>query len=228
MGLRERKKQHTRRALIEAAARLFQQKGYEQTTVAEIAAAVEVSPRTFFSYFPSKEELLFADTDERIRIAVDAIAHRDPADRPPELLVRAVERVIASGTLAGGPDGAMMPVRLALFTASPALVGAAVRRLLLVQEAMAGALHHAYPEELTETSAAAMVGALVGALFAAALASLRRGDDPDQLRAELRDAMALAMRGITSLGGAGGDLVPGFVGHSGVEDPLSPHQASGS
>lgn len=192
-GLRERKKQRTRRALVEAAGRLFQQRGYERTTVAEIAAAVEISPRTFFSYFPSKEDVLFADTDERIRIAVDAIADGDPADRPRDTLLRAVERVIASGTLAGGPAGTLMSVRLGLFSTSPALAGAALRRLLRVQEAMADALHRAYPEELTETTAAAMVGALVGALFATALASLRRGDDLDRLRAELRGAVGVAM-----------------------------------
>jgi DNA-binding transcriptional regulator YbjK len=55
-SLRERKRERTRRALIDAAAQLFERKGYDETTVAQIAAAAEIGTRTFFGYFASKEE----------------------------------------------------------------------------------------------------------------------------------------------------------------------------
>jgi AcrR family transcriptional regulator len=59
MSLRERKKRLAQATIEEAALRLFEQKGYEQTSIQDIADAVMMSPRTFFRYFSSKEEVLF-------------------------------------------------------------------------------------------------------------------------------------------------------------------------
>ncbi len=82
VGLRERKKARTREALEEAAMGLFSRQGFDRTTVEEIADACEVSPRTFFRYFPTKEDVLFADAEARRERLLAVIAERPTTEDP--------------------------------------------------------------------------------------------------------------------------------------------------
>src|SRR5436190_12408934 len=76
-GLRERKKQQTRDKIARVALELFAERGYDQTTLAEIADAADVSTRTIFAYFESKEDILFCDEPafyDSLKEALDARA----------------------------------------------------------------------------------------------------------------------------------------------------------
>jgi AcrR family transcriptional regulator len=93
-GLRERKKARTREALLEAAMERFSRHGFDGTTVEEIAEACEVSPRTFFRYFPTKEDVLFADSAGRRDRLLAVIAERPPGE-PAFGALRAAMRALA-------------------------------------------------------------------------------------------------------------------------------------
>jgi AcrR family transcriptional regulator len=77
VGLRERKKQRTRETIERVALDLFVERGYHATTLADIAEAADVSTRTIFSYFPSKEDILFCEFP-----AMKEAFGRALADRP--------------------------------------------------------------------------------------------------------------------------------------------------
>jgi AcrR family transcriptional regulator len=85
-GLRERKKQRTREAIVEAAFDLFAERGFDGTTIADIADAAEIAPRTFFAYFPSKDDVVFHDFAEKHALVASWLRNREPGTNAIEAL----------------------------------------------------------------------------------------------------------------------------------------------
>jgi AcrR family transcriptional regulator len=99
-GLRQRKKESSRRTIEDAAWELFAEKGYEETSINDIAERADVAPRTFFRYFPTKEAVLYPQFDELLQSVRDEFRRR-PADEPViESLFGGLEKL--AGSLEGG------------------------------------------------------------------------------------------------------------------------------
>ena len=90
VGLREVKKLRTRREIADRAMQLFAQRGFDHVTVAEVAAAADVSEKTVYNYFPTKEDLFFDEVPERARKLGDAIRSR-PSGEPIIATLRRVQ-----------------------------------------------------------------------------------------------------------------------------------------
>ena len=186
VGLRERKKARTRDTIQRQALRLFLAKGYETTTVEEIAAAAEVSHMTFFRYFPTKEDVVFAD--EYDALLTDRIAGR-PANEP---AVEAVRRALLEGlSLVYAEAREELLVRTRLIASTPALRARLWEQQLGTANVFAGALvaRSGHPGLTFETRVVA------AACAAAATTAVLAWADEDG-RAELPDLMDRAFAAI--------------------------------
>lgn len=96
LPLRERKRALTREAILAAAERLFEERGFDNVTVAEIANAANVSVKTLFVYFRSKEDLVFTDT-WLLDLCLDALRRRPPGTSPAEAVTHALIAVLRDG-----------------------------------------------------------------------------------------------------------------------------------
>lgn len=144
MGLRESKKQETRRLISDCATRLFMEQGFEQTTIAEIAAAARVAKKTVTNYFPRKEDLALDHHEEFTAALARAVAGRSPDEGPLTALRRAFRATLEQHSPVAGFTG---PEFARMVADSPTLT-ARVRELHeqrehALAEALAGAAESA-------------------------------------------------------------------------------------
>ena len=137
--LRERKKQRTRDALLRVALELFTTRGYDATTVDDIAEAVDVSQRTFFRYFAGKEEAALALQELAAAQFVTALRERPPHEAPMEAMRQAV---LEGWDTIHDVISRVVPIELYLRTyqvieSTPVLLAAHLRRSKEIEERIA-------------------------------------------------------------------------------------------
>ena len=184
-GLRERKKLRTRSAITHHALRLFRERGYEATTIAEIAEAAEISESTFYRYFPTKEAVLLVDDfDDELVAAFRA--------QPPELsLVEAMRRSLRETFEDITPSEVEdARERTALMIAIPEVRQALAVQLLSSIDLLAGLIGERSGRPAADPAVRAQAGAVIGALTGVALT-------PDlDLAEDFIEAMATALEGL--------------------------------
>jgi AcrR family transcriptional regulator len=163
-GLRERKKAKTRAAIREHALRLFRERGYSATTVEQIAAAAEVSPATFFRYFPTKEDVVLQDDMDLVTLeALEA----QPADLGPIAAMRAATTAMVAQ--ASTADLARLRDTIELTMSVPEIRARAVDEFTRTIEVMATALAKRAGRDPDDFAARNVAGAMIGVIMAATL-----------------------------------------------------------
>jgi len=160
-GLRARKKQQTRQALRSAALRLMADHGLDKVTVEDIAAAADVSPRTFFNYFSTKEEAIVGTDPEWMGHVSSVLAAR-PVDEEPLFSVHAVLAEIAVAVL---ELRELHVLRRKVMAENPSLMAGHVAAFAGFERVLVGAIRdRAGPHGLSEPDAMLLVAAAVAAM----------------------------------------------------------------
>lgn len=201
LGLRESKKLRTREALIEAAMRLYREKGFDGVTVAEIARQADVSPRTFFGYFETKEDVFLGRGDDRLERLVQAIKERDrrlpilSAIRPALLQDREPRR-----------EGTVRAPRLTELLRHPAIASRLRERWNRWEDVLAEAIADDVGARTGDPEPRVVAAAITGAIRIAAAAAQQQ---PTRRKQVAERVFELLASGLSRYGAIGSDATAG-------------------
>lgn len=198
IGLRERKKLKTRAAIQKEAMRLFLEKGYEATTIEEIAAAVDISPSTFFNYFPSKEDVVF--TDELDPLLLDAM-NAQPHDVNPIAALRNGMRSVFSHL--SPEQDLLLRQRIRLMTSNPELRAALLNQFASQIDQIAVVLAERVGRTPEDFAVRNLSGALLGVMMSTFLSA---ANDPTADLIKLADRAMAHLEAGLPLDWSGGPL----------------------
>jgi AcrR family transcriptional regulator len=192
-GLRERKKARTRASIREHALRLFREHGYPTTTVEQISAAAEVSPATFFRYFPTKEDVVLQDDMELFTL--DALEAQ-----PPELGPIAAFRAAAAESLTEmtAADRARLTETTHLAMSVPEIRARALDELIKTMDMIAVALAERAGRPADDFAVRTMTGAVIGVIMSVTVPSVM-GNAPieiGEMFTRIDQALALLEAGL--------------------------------
>jgi AcrR family transcriptional regulator len=190
IGRRERKKQHTRDELVAAASRLFTERGFDETTTADIAEAADVSQRTFFRHFASKEAVLYGDSEEVALAFGDAIRSRPADEEPLEAVAGALQSL--TQIYAGDAERTFLQAQLAARYPSVSAYSRAVVQRGLEQAIIAAVAERMGVDPLKDPRPEVIAGATMSAVRFA-LRQFASGKRSSNL-------LAITAKALTSLG----------------------------
>ena len=195
-GLRERKKQRTREAIVNAALELFAERGFNGTTVADIAEAAEIAPRTFFSYFPSKDDVVFHDFEDQFALVSSWLSERESGANTFDALRAGIATSFAESG-APGPDLEWKTLRHKLVRENASLAAHADhlhgKFAELVSESVANDLGDAPTDLRPRLVAAAMMAAMD------VVDQLSEDDAAEHSRATFESLLAFLQGGLAAL-----------------------------
>lgn len=163
LGLRERKKLRTAELISETAIALFLRDGFDHVSVAEVAAAAEVSKKTVFNYFPTKEDLVFHPIRDHVDEAAQVVRAREPGEPP----LAALRRHFLAGLASADPNTGLADYAEFL-DFQRMVMGTPSLKLRLMEQWMAGedSLAEALAEALGEPPHAVLPRVLAGQFVA--------------------------------------------------------------
>ncbi|MFG1867225.1 TetR/AcrR family transcriptional regulator [Micromonospora arborensis] len=221
LSLRERKKQQTRSRLWRTAIELFGERGFDQVSVAEIAAAAEVSKMTVFNYFATKEDLVLGPMQAHVGDLARIVRERDPGESVVEALRRQyLDRLAARDPSVGLNDDPTVLRVQRLVQSTPALLKGAYDFLVRSQDLLARELATMAAQdrpnagggpavaEFTARAAAAQIAAVRNTLYVEIIGRLLAGESADEIYPDavrlVEQSFDLLERGLRGFGGPSG------------------------
>lgn len=203
LGLRERKKRATWAALHRAALTLVRERGLDQVTIDDIAAAADVSPRTFFNYFRTKEEAIIGTNPEHVAELAAELRDRPDAEGP----VAAVRAVLLSGAERISEQQDLWEMRVAVATRHPDLFQSAWASSAQLEAALTRALAERMRVDVARSPLPGILAGMAVAIrrHAVRVWVLGRFSESyrDVLDRSLRELTALDLNGLTDPAGGG-------------------------
>jgi AcrR family transcriptional regulator len=180
-GLRERKKQATRRHLAEVAKGLFTERGFDNVTVAEVAEAAEVSKMTVFNYFPRKEDLFLDQHAYQLRDIEQVLAERAPGESVGAALRRYQHHLLQTRhELSGTTEGIVGCWEV--ISASPALLSRLHEQARELQDTITDLLTAETGDPVMARLVAGQIAATIASIFETALRRMVDGEDIERVR----------------------------------------------
>ena len=191
-GLRERKKRATRRTLQRIALELSAERGVEHVTVDDIAAAAEVSTRTFFNYFSSKEEALVAPDPQLLEQMAREMVERPAAESPLE----AMRAVLVHSLTVEAAELDLLRLRMAVVEPNPALLPHLVGSFAAAERLFAEAVAERTGTDVDRDVYPSLLAAVAAAALRTALHLWRTGDFEPSVPELLDESFACLAAGL--------------------------------